>query len=225
MLNYGLVGLGNLGEKIARNLIKKGFVVKVFDKDQAKINELTKIGAIASLSPAQAAEDVDGLITCLPSPKISTEVMIGEDGAIGKMKQGSTWIETSTTDIKDLQLVAKIAGKQNIKTIEAPVTGGVHRAEKGIITVLVGAEKENFLDQSQIKILSLNESKNSYDLVFTEPEFTGQGKIKLYFNKNTYELFEWQIEDFEGNWTAISLHNIERNIALTNSLFYFKKPR
>ena len=85
--------------------------------------------------------------------------------------------------------------------------------------------KENFLDQSQIKILSLNESKNSYDLVFTEPEFTGQGKIKLYFNKNTYELFEWQIEDFEGNWTAISLHNIERNIALTNSLFYFKKPR
>ena len=146
MLNYGLVGLGNLGEKIARNLMKKGFVVKVFDKDQAKINELTKIGAIASLSPAQAAEDVDGLITCLPSPKISTEVMIGEDGAIGTMKQGSTWIETSTTDIKDLQLVAKIAGKQNIKTIEAPVTGGVHRAEKGIITVLVGAEKENFLD-------------------------------------------------------------------------------
>jgi 3-hydroxyisobutyrate dehydrogenase len=81
----------------------------------------------------------------LPSPKISTEVMIGENGAIQKMKPGSTWIETSTTDIKDLQLVSKIAEKQNIKTIEAPVTGGVHRAEKGIITVLVGAEKKNFL--------------------------------------------------------------------------------
>ena len=75
MLNYGLVGLGNLGEKIARNLIKKGFVVKVYDKDQAKINKLTKIGAIASLSPAEVAQDVDGLITCLPSPKISTEVI------------------------------------------------------------------------------------------------------------------------------------------------------
>ena len=145
MLNYGLVGLGNLGEKIARNLLKKNFTVKVFDKDQEKVNKLTKIGAISSLSPAEAAVDVDGLITCLPSPKISTEVMIGENGAIQKMKPGSTWIETSTTDIKDLQLVSKIAEKQNIKTIEAPVTGGVHRAEKGIITVLVGAEKKNFL--------------------------------------------------------------------------------
>ena len=149
MLNYGLVGLGNLGEKIARNLLKKNFTVKVYDQDQEKVNKLTKIGAISSLSAANAAGDVDGLITCLPSPKISTEVMTGEKGAIQKMKPGSTWIETSTTDIKDLQLVSKIAEKQNINTIEAPVTGGVHRAEKGIITVLVGAEKKNFLEHEE----------------------------------------------------------------------------
>ena len=149
MLNYGLVGLGNLGEKIARNLLKKKITLKVYDKDQEKVNKLTKIGAISSLSTADTAVNVDGLITCLPSPKISTEVMIGENGAIQKMKPGSTWIETSTTDIKDLQLVSKIAEKQNIKTIEAPVTGGVHRAEKGIITVLVGAEKKNFLEHEE----------------------------------------------------------------------------
>jgi len=75
--------------------------------------------------------------------------MIGKNGAIQKMKPGSTWIETSTTDVKDLQLVSKIAEKQNINTIEAPVTGGVHRAEKGIITVLVGAEKKNFLEHEE----------------------------------------------------------------------------
>ena len=149
MLNYGLVGLGNLGEKIAKNLLEKNFIVKVYDKDQEKVNKLTKIGAISSLSAADAGGDVDGLITCLPSPKISTEVMIGENGAIQIMKPGSTWIETSTTDIKDLQLVSKIAVKQNIKTIEAPVTGGVHKAEKGIITVLVGAEKKNFLEHEE----------------------------------------------------------------------------
>jgi len=149
MLNYGLVGLGNLGEKIARNLLKKKITLKVYDKDQEKVNKLTKIGAISSLSTADAAVDVDGLITCLPSPKISTEVMTGEKGAIQKMKPGSTWIETSTTDIKDLQLVSKIAEKQNINTIEAPVTGGVHKAEKGIITVLVGAEKKIFLEHEE----------------------------------------------------------------------------
>ena len=81
MLSYGLVGLGNLGEKIARNLLKKNFTVKVYDKDQEKVNKLTKIGAISSLSTADAAVEVDGLITCLPSPKISTEVMIGKNGA------------------------------------------------------------------------------------------------------------------------------------------------
>ena len=149
MLNYGLVGLGNLGEKIAKNLLEKNFIVKVYDKDQEKVNQLTKIGAISSLSAADAGGDVDGLITCLPSPKISTEVMTGEKGAIQKMKPGSTWIETSTTDIKDLQLVSKIAEKQNIKTIEAPVTGGVHKAEKGIITVLVGSEKKIFLEHEE----------------------------------------------------------------------------
>ena len=77
MLKYGIIGLGNLGEKIARNLINKGFSVKIFDKDQKNINKLVKLGAINSKSISEVANEVDGLITCLPSPKISTEVMLG----------------------------------------------------------------------------------------------------------------------------------------------------
>ena len=95
------------------------------------------------------ANEVDGLITCLPSPKISTEVMAGVDGAILYMKSGSTWIETSTTDINELKKVSEIAKEKGIKTIEAPVTGGVHRAEKGIITVLVGADKQTFYEHER----------------------------------------------------------------------------
>ena len=106
MLKYGIIGLGNLGEKIARNLIKKGFSVKIFDKDQKNINKLVKLGAINSKSISEVANEVDGLITCLPSPKISTEVMAGLDGAIHYLKNGSTWIETSTTDINELKKVS-----------------------------------------------------------------------------------------------------------------------
>ena len=95
------------------------------------------------------ANEVDGLITCLPSPKISTEVMAGLDGAILYMKSGSTWIETSTTDINELKKVSEIAKEKGVKTIEAPVTGGVHRAEKGIITVLVGADKQTFYEHER----------------------------------------------------------------------------
>ena len=149
MLKYGIIGLGNLGEKIARNLINKGFSVKIFDKDQKNINKLVKLGAINSKSISEVANEVDGLITCLPSPKISTEVMTGVDGAIHYMKNGSAWIETSTTDINELKKVSEIAKEKGIKTIEAPVTGGVHRAEKGIITVLVGADKETFYEHER----------------------------------------------------------------------------
>ena len=123
MLKYGIIGLGNLGEKIARNLINKGFSVKIFDKDQKNINKLVKLGAINSKSISEVANEVDGLITCLPSPKISTEVMAGVDGAILYMKSGSTWIETSTTDINELKKVSEIAKEKGVKTIEAPVTG------------------------------------------------------------------------------------------------------
>ena len=70
MLKYGIIGLGNLGEKIARNLINKGFSVKIFDKDKKNINKLVKLGAINSKSISEVANEVDGLITCLPSPKI-----------------------------------------------------------------------------------------------------------------------------------------------------------
>ena len=149
MLKYGIIGLGNLGEKIARNLINKGFSVKIFDKDQKNINKLVKLGAINSKSISEVANEVDGLITCLPSPKISTEVMAGVDGAIHYMKNGSSWIETSTTDINELKKVSEIAKEKGIKTIEAPVTGGVHRAEKGIITVLVGADKQTFYEHER----------------------------------------------------------------------------
>ena len=149
MLKYGIIGLGNLGEKIASNLINKGFSVKIFDKDKKNINKLVKIGAINSKSISEVANEVDGLITCLPSPKISTEVMAGVDGAILYMKSGSSWIETSTTDINELKKVSEIAKEKGIKTIEAPVTGGVHRAEKGIITVLVGADKQTFYEHER----------------------------------------------------------------------------
>ena len=65
------------------------------------------------------------------------------------MKNGSTWIETKHTDINELKKVSEIVKEKGIKTIEAPVTGGVHRAEKGIITVLVGADKQTFYEHER----------------------------------------------------------------------------
>ena len=136
MLKYGIIGLGNLGEKIARNLINKGFSVKIFDKNQKNINKLVKLGAINSKSISEVANEVDGLITCLPSPKISTEVMAGVDGAILYMKSGSTWIETSTTDINELKKVSEIAKEKKIR--------------KPKIAVVLGDDVLNYMSEKDI---------------------------------------------------------------------------
>ena len=144
MNSYGLIGLGNLGEKIALNILNAGFNLKVFDLDKDKINSLVNKGAKSVKTINDVVKNIDGLITCLPSPKISTDVMMEKDGLIYKMPPKSTWIETSTTEVNELLKVSREAKKYKIHTIEAPVTGGVHKAAMGEITVLVGSSKNQF---------------------------------------------------------------------------------
>ena len=142
-MKYGIIGLGNLGGKIAANLLGAGFELQVHDINIAAATKLVSGGAKLCGSPAEAATGVDGLLTCLTSPKISTQVMLGENGALAAMSPGSVWIETSTTEIQELRRIVGLARERGIGTLEAPVTGGVHRAERGEITVLVGGSKED----------------------------------------------------------------------------------
>ncbi len=141
MMLYGMIGLGNLGGKIASNLLEAGFQLQVHDLDRTRAEELINRGATWCDSPPEVARGVDGLITCLTSPGISTKVMTGPDGALSAMPPGSVWIETSTTEVDELLRVADLAQSCGVGTIEAPVTGGVHRAERGEITVLLGGHE------------------------------------------------------------------------------------
>jgi 3-hydroxyisobutyrate dehydrogenase len=140
-MRYGFIGLGHLGKHLAASLIKGGFTVAVHDRDRQAAEPLIKAGAIWAASPAEAARDADGLITCLPSPKAS-EAVIG--AALDGFKPGAAWIEMSTVDEDTLsRLSQKLTAKQ-VNILACPVTGGVHRAEAGEITVLVGGEKTVF---------------------------------------------------------------------------------
>ncbi len=146
-MRYGFIGLGNLGKHLSRNLLKAGFTVAVHDKSKGAASQCLSLGAVWAETPADAARDVDGLITCLPSPTASAAVMTGEgeiSGALDTMATGSTWIEMSTNDEKDIKRIAAIAEKRGIHTLEAPVTGGVHRAAAGQITVLAGGNRDVF---------------------------------------------------------------------------------
>src|SRR3954470_16654975 len=94
-MRYGFIGLGHLGRHLASSLVKGGFTVAVHDRDRAAAEPLLKRGATWAASPAEAAKDADGLITCLPSPKASESVITA---ALPGFKSGATWIEMSTVD-------------------------------------------------------------------------------------------------------------------------------
>ncbi|HUR43830.1 MAG TPA: NAD(P)-dependent oxidoreductase [Aestuariivirga sp.] len=140
-MRYGYIGLGNLGGHLAVSLIRAGFDVTVHDMDRKLAERQIKAGGKWAYSPRALAEKVDCIITCLPSPAAS-ESVLGE--VLKGLKPGSAWIEMSTLGRDEIQRLAKIAESQGVRTMECPVTGGVHLAAQGKITVLAGGDTDLF---------------------------------------------------------------------------------
>ncbi|MDH5559027.1 MAG: NAD(P)-dependent oxidoreductase [Alphaproteobacteria bacterium] len=140
-MKYGFIGLGNLGRHLAASLIREGFEVTVHDLNREAAADLLAAGATWADSPRAAAQATDSLITCLPSPKASTAVMTGENGALEGIPAGGAWIEMSTNDAHEIERIAALGAARGVVTLEAPVTGGVHRAAAGEITVLIGGDE------------------------------------------------------------------------------------
>jgi 3-hydroxyisobutyrate dehydrogenase len=143
-MRIGFVGLGSLGRHLATSLVKTGFRVTVFDTNAAAVGDLVAAGAAGAGSVAEVARASDSVITCLPSPEIVTAVVAGPGGIIESLAAGGTWVDMSTNDLHELRRLAGLAAEQGITTLEAPVTGGVHRAAAGMITVLVGGDEAVF---------------------------------------------------------------------------------
>jgi 3-hydroxyisobutyrate dehydrogenase len=138
-LRYGFVGLGNLGKHLAANLARGGFDVGVYDLQRSAADVVLAAGAHWVDSIPELAKTSDCLITCLPSPAATAAVL---DLALPSLRRGATWIEMSTNDVAELEVLAARADEVGIATLACPVTGGVHRAETGDITVLVGGTQQ-----------------------------------------------------------------------------------
>ena len=134
----GFIGVGNLGFHLANSLVKAGFPLTVHDLNKNAAEGLLAAGATWADSPQAVAEQADSVFTCLPSPKIVSRVVSGEKGILAGLKPGGTWIDMSTNDRNELIRLAEVAAAQGCNALEAPVTGGVHKAAAGKITILVG---------------------------------------------------------------------------------------
>lgn len=140
-MKYGYIGLGNLGGHLAMCLMRRGFELVVFDRDAALASRHVAAGATLASSAAELAGLVDHVFTCLPSPVVS-EAVLRE--ILPKMRAGATWIENSTLGRDDIVRLGALAAEHSVNLLEAPVTGGVHLAARGEITVLVGGDEKLF---------------------------------------------------------------------------------
>ena len=143
-MKIGFIGLGNVGGKLAGSLIRNNFDVTVRDIDENLTNEFKKLGSKVAKSPKELAEKTDLIITSLPSPEVSAEVMESKDGILNGLSENKIWLEMSTTDEDEVKRLGnKVISKKAIP-LDGPVSGGCHRAATGNIAIFVGGDRKAF---------------------------------------------------------------------------------
>ena len=139
------IGIGNMGLPMAKNLMKAGKKIKVFDVSEKTIEIVKKknLDVVENLNDL-ITEDVSTVITMLPEGKNSKDVFLGEDGIINKVSKNCLLIDCSTIDIQTSIEIGKKATERGIKMIDAPVSGGVMGAQKATLNIMVGGTKDAF---------------------------------------------------------------------------------
>ena len=143
-MKVGFIGLGNVGGKLAGSLLRNKFDLTVKDLDQNLTKPFVDLGAKVENSAKKLTEQVDLVITCLPSPQICAEVMEGEDGILNGLSENKIWLEMSTTDESEVKRIGKKVISKKAIPLDGPVSGGCHRAATGNIAIFVGGERSAF---------------------------------------------------------------------------------
>ena len=140
----GYVGLGNLGFHLAMSLVRAGHRVTVTDLRREFADGLLAAGATWADSAADVASQSTVVFTCLASPAIVDAVVCGPRGILEGLAAGGTWIDNGTNDRSETLRLAERCAERGVNMLECPVTGGVHKAAEGDITVLVGGDEQVF---------------------------------------------------------------------------------
>jgi 3-hydroxyisobutyrate dehydrogenase-like beta-hydroxyacid dehydrogenase len=139
-MDIGFIGLGNMGQPMARRLIAAGHKLIVYDTRNDAVAPLVALGAQVASSPADVADRVETVMASLPSLQISEKVALGEGGVI-QGKRIKRFIDLSTTGVTVAAKIAARLAKKNIVQIDCPVSGGVGGASKGTLAVMVSGPK------------------------------------------------------------------------------------
>jgi 3-hydroxyisobutyrate dehydrogenase len=142
MARIGFIGLGNMGVPMAGNLVKKGHEVKGFDLVAANIAKAEARGVAKAASAAEAAKEVEAVVTMLPAGKDTLAVWGG--GMLQAAVPGTLIIDSSTIDVASARTAHGLAAEASMLSLDAPVSGGVGGAEAATLTFMCGGAKDAF---------------------------------------------------------------------------------
>jgi L-serine 3-dehydrogenase (NAD+) len=138
MKTIAFIGLGHMGLPMARNLLKAGFALKVFDLVPAAVDELAKEGAQAASSAADAVQGADVVISMLPASRHVEGLYLGDAGLLNLLAPGTLVLECSTIAPESARKVHKAAAGRGLEMLDAPVSGGTAGAAAGTLTFMIG---------------------------------------------------------------------------------------
>ena len=138
------IGVGNMGNPMAANLLKAGYPLTVHDISPEKAQNLISLGAVWADSIAAGCANADVVMASLPGPPQVREVMLGEHGVLAHAKPGASIIDTSTSAVELVQELVALAHSKGLGFLEAPVTNAVDMAALGRLSIFVGGEQTLF---------------------------------------------------------------------------------
>lgn len=152
-MKIGFIGLGIMGKPMAKNLIKAGYSLVVFDIKKDAVREVLAAGAKEGKSSKEVAAESDIIITMLPNSPQVKEVVLGADGVLEGAKPGTVLIDMSSIAPLVSREIATKAGEKGVIMLDAPVSGGEPKAIDGTLAIMVGGPEEAFEQVKEVLLV------------------------------------------------------------------------
>lgn len=153
----GFIGLGIMGKPMAKNLLKAGYSLVVFDVVADAVKELAEAGAQTGTSPKDVAQKSGIIITMLPNSPHVKEVVLGANGVLEGAKPGTILVDMSSIAPLVSKEVDEKAREKGVVMLDAPVSGGEPKAVNGTLSIMVGGPEEAFREVEKL-LLSMGSS-------------------------------------------------------------------
>lgn len=143
-MTIGFIGLGIMGKPMAANLLKAGYDVVAYDRNESRVNELVQLGGKAACCNKELAAQADVIITMVQNSPQVREAVLGKNGVAEGAKPGTVLIDMSSIDPTESKAIGAELEKFGMEMLDAPVSGGEPKAIDGTLSVMVGGKKEVF---------------------------------------------------------------------------------